>query len=56
MVYCRFEDWGCEVEGRGEETSTGFDELVGLSSLKILHVGIPDEILLRSLKKLDGSM
>ncbi|XP_062026940.1 probable disease resistance protein At4g27220 [Rosa rugosa] len=41
MVYYAFEDWGCEAEGQGEETNI-FDEVAGLSNLKILQVGIPD--------------
>ncbi|KAM5582492.1 hypothetical protein ABKV19_002750 [Rosa sericea] len=42
MLYCGFKDWGCEVEGQGEETNIGFDELAGLSYLKILQVCISD--------------
>ncbi|KAM5546470.1 putative disease resistance protein [Rosa sericea] len=42
MVYCEFDNWGCEAEGQGEETNIGFDELAGLSNLKILQVGISD--------------
>ncbi|KAM5550480.1 hypothetical protein ABKV19_027571 [Rosa sericea] len=41
MVYCGFEDWGFGAQGQGEETNI-FDELVGLSNLKIVQVGISD--------------
>nr|XP_011461658.1 PREDICTED: probable disease resistance protein At4g27220 isoform X2 [Fragaria vesca subsp. vesca] len=45
MVYCGFEeDVWCVAEGRRERTNIiRFDELVGLSNLKILQVGLSDE-------------
>ncbi|XP_040375300.1 probable disease resistance protein At4g27220 [Rosa chinensis] len=42
MMWCGFKDWGCKVEGQGGETNIGFDELAGLSNLKVLQVCISD--------------
>ncbi|KAM5582465.1 putative disease resistance protein [Rosa sericea] len=42
MLYCGFEDWGSRVEGEGEETYISFDELTGLSNLKIVQLCISD--------------
>lgn len=35
-------EWGSKVAGDGEETSVGFEELIGLSYLNMLKVRIPD--------------
>ncbi|XP_040372829.1 probable disease resistance protein At4g27220 isoform X2 [Rosa chinensis] len=47
---CGFLDWGSKVDGEGEETNIGFDELAGLLYLSILTVcisnanGIPKSV------------
>ncbi|XP_050367568.1 disease resistance protein At4g27190-like [Argentina anserina] len=41
MGYCKCESLGFEAEGCGEETDIGFGEIVSLSNLKRLHIGIP---------------
>ncbi|XP_004310282.1 PREDICTED: disease resistance protein At4g27190-like [Fragaria vesca subsp. vesca] len=44
MVYCGFEDGRCVAEKPEEETNiVRFDELAGLSNLKILQVGLSDK-------------
>ncbi|XP_004296318.1 PREDICTED: disease resistance protein At4g27190-like [Fragaria vesca subsp. vesca] len=40
---CRFVDWGSKVDGEGDETNSAFDEVTGLSKLRILHVWIYNE-------------
>ncbi|PRQ43902.1 putative toll-like receptor, P-loop containing nucleoside triphosphate hydrolase [Rosa chinensis] len=42
MQYCGFWGWGSKIDGEGEETNIGFDELAGLSYLSILKVCISD--------------
>ncbi|PRQ35384.1 putative toll-like receptor, P-loop containing nucleoside triphosphate hydrolase [Rosa chinensis] len=37
---CTDEDWRRKIEGQGGETNIGFDELAGLSCLKVLQVSI----------------
>ncbi|PRQ43897.1 putative toll-like receptor, P-loop containing nucleoside triphosphate hydrolase [Rosa chinensis] len=37
-----FWDWGSKIDGKGEETNIGFDELASLSYLRILKVCILD--------------
>ncbi|KAM5582444.1 hypothetical protein ABKV19_002722 [Rosa sericea] len=39
---CGFWDWGSKVEGKGEETNVGFDEVIDLPKLKLLKVCISD--------------
>ncbi|KAM5559483.1 hypothetical protein ABKV19_020910 [Rosa sericea] len=39
---CGFWDWGSKIDGEGEETNIGFDELAGLSYLRFLEVCISD--------------
>ncbi|XP_062006457.1 probable disease resistance protein At4g27220 [Rosa rugosa] len=41
-MQCGFWDWGSKIDGEGEETNIGFDELAGLSYLSILKVCIFD--------------
>ncbi|XP_062020330.1 probable disease resistance protein At4g27220 isoform X2 [Rosa rugosa] len=41
-MQCGFWDWGSKIDGEGEETNIGFDELAGLSYLSILKVCISD--------------
>ncbi|PRQ43912.1 putative toll-like receptor, P-loop containing nucleoside triphosphate hydrolase [Rosa chinensis] len=42
-MQCAFWDWGSKIDGEGEETNIGFDELAGLSYLRNLEVCISDE-------------
>ncbi|KAM5559485.1 putative disease resistance protein [Rosa sericea] len=42
MQYCGFWCWGSKIDGEGEETNIGFDELAGLSYLSVLKVCISD--------------
>ncbi|XP_062006456.1 probable disease resistance protein At4g27220 isoform X2 [Rosa rugosa] len=41
-MQCGFWEWGSKIDGEGEETNIGFDELVGLSYLSILKVWMSD--------------
>ncbi|KAK9939575.1 hypothetical protein M0R45_016267 [Rubus argutus] len=45
-----FWDWGNKVEGEGEETNIGFDEIIGLSYLSILKVCISDDCIPKSVE------